>query len=157
MSLLSTSDIIVRNMLSLPRGTVRWILWFLGGLKDVHCRVDTDMESTAGSEITGELGSPSPSLQQCWSVVVGLAADRSRLSAADAGQSTCCSCSDISQLRAEQPAALSSQTPHCSCSALHSLSPPSSNHHKQVDPWLHWTIKMFYLTKSYKCQIFSSA
>ena len=87
-------------------------------------RVGTDMESTAGSEITGELGSPSPSLQQCWSVVVGLAADRSRLSAADAGQSTCCSCSDISQLRAEQPAALSSQTPHCSCSALHSLSHP---------------------------------
>ena len=71
-------------------------------------RVDTDMESRAGCEITGELGSPSRSLQQCWSVVVGLAADRSRLSAADAGQSTCCSCSDISQLRAEQPAALSS-------------------------------------------------
>ena len=95
-------------MLSLPRGTVRRILRFLGRLKDVDCRVDTDMESRAGCEITGELGSPSRSLQQCWSVVVGLAADRSRLSAADAGQSTCCSCSDISQLRAEQPAALSS-------------------------------------------------
>ena len=40
MSLLSTSDIIVWNMLSLQRGTVRRILWFLGGLKDTAGRVD---------------------------------------------------------------------------------------------------------------------
>ena len=117
------------------------------------------MESTAGHEITAEFGSPSPSLQQCWRVVVGLAADRSRLSAADAGQSTCCSCSDISQLRAEQPAALSRHHTApallCTVSAIPLVSSYQVSKvtniliHLTPLHWLHWTIK--------KCEIFSTA